>query len=568
MTERAEAVEDGGGRADRLRRVSERVHGRARTARLDDCLHDVLRLAASDHRFGVAVALVESDDGTLAFASTGTDAAPRDLSAVTARAHAVHTWLAAPAKARPVRRVTRNGRPLQYVVMPTAGRHQVILGSLHLEATTPVDERDIAYATAVAVQLALAIEASRLGAALSASYAELAAERRERIAAELALGDFRAAAWSAEWLRHRFQALLDALPGAFAWEADAEELALSYVGRGVKELTGATAQQLLSTRASFLGLLDPASVATVRDVCHRALATGAVRSCRHLVRTTVGTLRTTLTSVGPAPGAPGKVLGISVAADDGVALPPRSHTSADVSSQTRVDPRRSDERAHALVEVVSHELRDPLNTLATGVALLLRQEGEPGESSGRGRVLEAMVRSAGRMDRLLQDILDAARIGASGLVVRRVRVRVSALLAEAAAHPPALLAHKALRLRVDPILDDPYVLCDPDRAGQVFSNLLGNATKYTRTGGTITLEARLAAGEVVFSVCDTGCGISDALLPHVFDRYARSEAATGGVGLGLYICKAIVDAHGGRIWARSKPGSGTTFSFSIPVFEG
>jgi signal transduction histidine kinase len=172
------------------------------------------------------------------------------------------------------------------------------------------------------------------------------------------------------------------------------------------------------------------------------------------------------------------------------------------------------------------------------------------------------------MERLLQDLLDAANIAAAGLAVRRVRVRVRELLADVASHPPPLLARKDIRFRVDPIADDPDVLCDPDRLTQVFSNLLGNASKFTRPGGGVTLQAQLAPGEVVFSVSDTGSGIAEALLPHVFDRHARGEGSNGGVGLGLYICKAIVEAHGGRIWVRSEPGSGTVFSFSVPRFEG
>jgi signal transduction histidine kinase len=113
----------------------------------------------------------------------------------------------------------------------------------------------------------------------------------------------------------------------------------------------------------------------------------------------------------------------------------------------------------------------------------------------------------------------------------------------------------------------PDLWADHNRMLQVFENLLGNAVKFTRAGGQITLGAKADAENVLFFVADTGRGIDGDHLPRVFDRYwqARHEDRAQGVGLGLPIVRGIVEAHGGRIWVESSPGQGSTFSFAIPV---
>jgi signal transduction histidine kinase len=116
---------------------------------------------------------------------------------------------------------------------------------------------------------------------------------------------------------------------------------------------------------------------------------------------------------------------------------------------------------------------------------------------------------------------------------------------------------------VDP--DVPEIWGDWDRLLQVFENLIGNAIKFTRAGGRITAGAAPRDDEIVFWVADTGDGISSEDLPHIFDRFWQaSRAGRHGAGLGLSITKAIVEAHGGRIWVESTVGSGSTFSFTIP----
>jgi signal transduction histidine kinase len=122
-----------------------------------------------------------------------------------------------------------------------------------------------------------------------------------------------------------------------------------------------------------------------------------------------------------------------------------------------------------------------------------------------------------------------------------------------------------IELRADIPGHLPDILADRDRVVQVFGNLIGNAIKFTKPGGTIALSAEAGISEVVFSVTDTGPGIAERHLPHLFDRFWQASKGRGhGAGLGLAIVKGIVEAHGGRVWATSTPGTGSTFHFTIP----
>ena len=127
-------------------------------------------------------------------------------------------------------------------------------------------------------------------------------------------------------------------------------------------------------------------------------------------------------------------------------------------------------------------------------------------------------------------------------------------------------AAKEIHLRAEPPAKDVLVRCDIRRILQVFSNLIGNAIKFTPARGAIVLRSGLAGDAAVISVSDTGPGIPTLHMSRIFDRYYQAPSAErSGVGLGLFIAKGIVTAHGGRIWGESKPDSGSTFSFTIPL---
>jgi signal transduction histidine kinase len=132
-----------------------------------------------------------------------------------------------------------------------------------------------------------------------------------------------------------------------------------------------------------------------------------------------------------------------------------------------------------------------------------------------------------------------------------------------------LAAHGSLHLRSELGSDLPTVLADPGHLQRVFTNLLGNAIKFTPTGGTITVRAEAAGSVVLFSVTDTGSGISAEEIPHLFDRFWQARTtARQGTGLGLTIVRGIVMAHGGQIWVESQLQKGTTVFFTLPVATG
>jgi PAS domain S-box-containing protein len=213
--------------------------------------------------------------------------------------------------------------------------------------------------------------------------------------------------------------------------------------------------------------------------------------------------------------------------------------------------------------VVAHDLRNPLSTILMQASVLKRYGPEPERRSLKPA--EVIQRAANRMNRLIQDLLDVALMEAGQLTIERSRLSASRLIVEAVDMQRPLASSSSLELRVEVDADVPEVWGDRDRLLQVFENLIGNAIKFTKAGGRITAGATSRDDEVVFWVADTGCGIASEDLPRVFDRFWQAtRAGRQGAGLGLAITKGIVGAHGGRVWAESTVGSGSTFFFTIP----
>jgi signal transduction histidine kinase len=178
---------------------------------------------------------------------------------------------------------------------------------------------------------------------------------------------------------------------------------------------------------------------------------------------------------------------------------------------------------------------------------------------------EVIERAARRSNRLIQDLLDVAVMESGQLSIERARLSASGLIVEAADMQRPLAASSSLELRIEADSELPEVSGDQDRLLQVFENLIGNAIKFTKAGGRITVGATSRDHEVIFRVADTGSGIAPENLPRVFDRFWQAtRTGRQGAGLGLPITKGIVEAHGGRIWVESTPSRGTTFFFTIP----
>ena len=218
-----------------------------------------------------------------------------------------------------------------------------------------------------------------------------------------------------------------------------------------------------------------------------------------------------------------------------------------------------------LLAIVSHDLRSPLTVILMGIAEL-RRTPRPGEHPVQGRdVLDGLQRSAELMRRLVDDLLDAAKIERGSFTIAPATHDIAALVEETA--KTMRLSAAAKRVRIDCTVPPREILveCDRERLIQVLGNLLGNAIKFAPADARVELALAEDAEAVQISVHDPGPGIRSEELPLVFAPYWQaSGAAPLGAGLGLFIVKGIVEAHRGRVDVRSAPGEGATFIVTLP----
>ncbi len=217
--------------------------------------------------------------------------------------------------------------------------------------------------------------------------------------------------------------------------------------------------------------------------------------------------------------------------------------------------------------MVSHDLKNPLTTVLMMCDVLHRYL-PPDRPDLRDKV-EKVRHAATRMKHLIGDLLDAAKIEAGGLSVERRAEDATALVEETVEQLGPLAAARDQRLEARLPSWLPPVLCDRERVLQVLSNLVGNAIKFSPEGGAILLVVEAAPGAVRIAVIDQGPGIPGPALKRIFDRYYQLGREAGkGAGLGLFIAKGIVEAHGGRLEVESEVGRGSRFWFTLPAAEG
>jgi signal transduction histidine kinase len=220
---------------------------------------------------------------------------------------------------------------------------------------------------------------------------------------------------------------------------------------------------------------------------------------------------------------------------------------------------RARERA---VAVVAHDLRNPLGVIAQAGSTLLNRLSDPYDRKLVQRILDVTQRSR----ELVNDLLDVAAIEQGSFSIEKKPLDLSAVVLSITGSQRALARQNSIVMSADVAPELPEVQADERRIHNVLENLIGNALKFTASGGSITLGTAVRQEEVVVWVRDTGSGIAEADVPHVFDRYFHARRANRrGMGLGLSICKSIVEAHGGRIWIDSAVGEGTTVSFTLPT---
>jgi PAS domain S-box-containing protein len=217
-----------------------------------------------------------------------------------------------------------------------------------------------------------------------------------------------------------------------------------------------------------------------------------------------------------------------------------------------------------VLAIVSHDLRTPLNTIQMASTVL---RGEVDHPQVRAR-LDAVDRAVKRADSLIRDLLDVARAETGSLSITPVACRIRPMINDAIASFSTQAQTREISLSTEVAESEDRVLADPVRIVQVLANLIGNALRYVTRGGKVAVRAELRGGEWVLAVVDDGPGIPEPLIPHLFQPFSQSHkrpVRTGAVGLGLSICRSIVDAHGGRIWLDREHTSGARFCFTLPI---
>lgn len=226
--------------------------------------------------------------------------------------------------------------------------------------------------------------------------------------------------------------------------------------------------------------------------------------------------------------------------------------------------REAEELKSTFISIISHELRTPV-ALIKGYVGTLRREDARWEPAVVRQSLAVIEEEADHLATLIDDLLDASRLQAGALRLKQAEVSLDLVAARAAERFQTQSDKHRLQVHFPPAF--PVVIADEDRLSQVVNNLLSNAVKYSPEGGTITISGQARADDVVVCISDEGPGIPQQDAPRVFDRFFRateSARTTKGTGLGLFLAKAVVEAHGGQIWVDETRTKGARICFSLP----
>lgn len=229
--------------------------------------------------------------------------------------------------------------------------------------------------------------------------------------------------------------------------------------------------------------------------------------------------------------------------------------------------REAEELKSTFVSVISHELKTPV-ALIKGYVSTLRREDATWDRKIVQDSLEVIEEEADRLTELIENLLDASRLQAGALSINLTDVALDAFSERIAERFRTQTSQHTIVVDFPP--NFPVVLADEERLAQVLSNLISNSIKYSPEGGEIRISGQVRPKQVIICVSDQGPGIAPGDIPHVFDRFYRASDAsrkTKGAGLGLYLARAVIEAHAGRIWVDPKPGDGARICFSLPRDE-
>lgn len=292
-----------------------------------------------------------------------------------------------------------------------------------------------------------------------------------------------------------------------------------------------------------------------------------IKSRAHL--TSIPVLQTSATFI----SSEAKVEGLDSGADGYLAQPIDSAVLvATVRSLLRIrtaekeaqEAKRAQEETMA---IVSHDLRNPLSVIMLQAKILAKevQKGEPSTDSIITK-LDKISHSCNRMNKLIEDLLTVTTIEQGNLKLQKTPISVNGLVHDVFLSFEDLAAQKQVRLKkkID-YKSEPVMIADRDRIFQVLANIVSNALRFTSPEGFIEIGVEETPATYLFHITDSGSGIPQESLAHIFDRYWQGHKDRGtGVGLGLSIVKGIVEAHEGTVWAESELGKGTKFQFILP----
>src|SRR3569833_2187284 len=354
----------------------------------------------------------------------------------------------------------------------------------------------------------------------------------------------------------RFRELANSID-QFAWSCDPRG-AVSWYNRRWDEYTGASFEEL--QREGWRQVMHPDHYERFMAHLQSCLANGKEWEDTFPLRDRHGDYRWFLSRAVPVRGSSGQLLRWI-----------GTNTDVTESRQLQIALEQADRRKDEFLAMLAHELRNPLTPISNAAEALLQNETQ---KQTQERSLIGMVRrQAAQLARLIDDLLDIAHNTQKRIKLRTQQVPVRSCIESAIEVAEPLERARGQQLLLTQPLETLYVTGDQERLGQCISNLLVNAVKYTNPGGEIRVRHYSAAGYAVIEIVDSGVGISPVLLPHIFELFGQGDRSLdrsqGGLGVGLAICKQLIEMHRGTVTAHSEGiGHGATFQIRLPLAEG
>lgn len=342
---------------------------------------------------------------------------------------------------------------------------------------------------------------------------------------------------------------------------------LAYANARLAVLLGAPLERLLGQRfADYVSLPERARFEAVCAAAH-----SAQRAAEFEIQTATGATvpaRIALSPLLHSAPSPGLPPALCLVVTDLTESQRNTELTIEVSRREAAEGelRLAVQQKDAFLAMLAHELRNPLSPIRHASELLTRVVGDQPQAQG---LLAMITRQADQLTRLVDDLLDVARISQNRILLKREPLEIRCLIEQAVETVQAVITEKNHRLLIDKPPEALYVHGDRARLTQSLGNLLHNAAKYTDSGGTISLTVTASDEYIELQVSDSGIGIADYLLPRVFDPFVQSEQtldrADGGLGIGLSIVKGLIEMHGGSVAATSAGAyRGSTFTIRLP----